>query len=145
MFGFLENVRVAMIGLRSNKLRSALTMLGITIGVAAVIVLVSLGQAVESYVRDQFLGIGTNLLVVFPVPDQTGQTERLTLNEARALSDSFRVPDALYVMPQRNVTRTTTFEGREISARVQGVAANYLLVRNREIIAGRFFHAGGEG
>ncbi|MBI5669374.1 MAG: ABC transporter permease [Chloroflexi bacterium] len=135
----IENIRVAMIGLRSNKLRSALTMLGITIGVAAVIVLVSLGQAVENYVRDQFLGIGTNLLIVFAQPNENGETQRLTLDEARALADPFRVPDALYVMPQRNVTTTATFEGREITARVLGATPDYLTVRNRQLVAGRFF------
>ncbi|NWG15590.1 MAG: ABC transporter permease [Chloroflexi bacterium] len=134
-----ENFRVAMIGLRSNKLRSALTMLGITIGVAAVIVLVSLGQAVENYVRDQFLGIGTNLLIVLAAQDDSGQTRRLTPDEARALADPFRVPDALYVMPQYIVNRTATYDGREITARVQGVTADFLTVRSREIVAGRFF------
>jgi putative ABC transport system permease protein len=134
-----ENFRVAMIGLRSNKLRSALTMLGITIGVAAVIILVSLGQAVETFVRDQFLGIGTNLLIVFAAQDENGQTRRLTLDEARALADPFRVPDALYVMPQYIVNRTATYGGREITARVQGVTADYLTVRSRQIVAGRFF------
>jgi putative ABC transport system permease protein len=134
-----ENFRVAMIGLRSNKLRSALTMLGITIGVAAVIILVSLGQAVETFVRDQFLGIGTNLLIVFAAQDENGETRRLTLDEARALADPFRVPDALYVMPQYIVNRTATYGGREITARVQGVTADYLTVRSRQIVAGRFF------
>ncbi|MBC6934517.1 MAG: hypothetical protein DWB42_01610 [Chloroflexi bacterium] len=134
-----ENFRVAMIGLRSNKLRSALTMLGITIGVAAVIILVSLGQAVETFVRDQFLGIGTNLLIVFAAQDENGQTRRLTLDEARALADPFRVPDALYVMPQYIVNRTATYGGREVTARVQGVTADYLTVRSRQIVAGRFF------
>ncbi len=47
-----ENIRMAFIGLRSNKLRSILTMLGITIGVAAVIILVSIGQAVDSYIQN---------------------------------------------------------------------------------------------
>ncbi len=136
-----ENFRVAMIGLRSNKLRSALTMLGITIGVAAVIVLVSLGQAVENYVRDQFLGIGTNLLIVFAQAGDNGETRRLTLDEARALADPFRVPDALYVMPQRTVNRTAAFEGREITARVLGVTPDYPVVRNRQVVAGRFFTA----
>ena len=81
----LENIRVALIGLRSNKLRAALTMLGITIGVAAVIVLVSIGQAVDNFVRGQFAGLGTNLVIVFPDDNSRGQTVRLTLNEARAL------------------------------------------------------------
>ena len=108
----LDNIRVAFIGLRSNKLRSALTMLGITIGVAAVIILVSIGQAVDGYVQQQFLGIGTNLLIVFAAEDDQGNVQRLTVNEAEALADPFNVPDALMVMPQRQVNRTATVAGR---------------------------------
>src|SRR3954462_9866634 len=66
MNSLTENIRVALGGLLLNKLRAALTMLGISIGVAAVIVLVSLGQAVQDYVAEQFLGIGTNLAFVLP-------------------------------------------------------------------------------
>ena len=106
-----ENVRMALIGLGSNKLRSALTMLGITIGVASVIVLVSLGQAVDGFVRQQFLGVGTNLVIVFARQNEQGETRRLTLDDAQAVADPFRVPDALLVMPQRVVNRTATFEG----------------------------------
>jgi len=135
----IENMRVAFIGLRSNKLRSALTMLGITIGVAAVIVLVSLGQAVDVFVRDQFLGIGTNLLIVFAQQNQQGETRPLTLVEAEALADPFNVPDASGVLPQRAVTRDITFEGKAVSVRIVGVTPNYLQVRSRHVVDGQFF------
>lgn len=134
-----ENIRVALIGLRSNKLRSALTMLGITIGVSAIIVLVSLGQAVDTFVRNQFLGLGTNLILVFPADNVRGETVRLTLREAGALSDTARVPDALYVVPQLNLTRPAVFEGREANGRIRGVTPEFPVVRNREVVAGRFF------
>jgi putative ABC transport system permease protein len=135
-----ENIRIAFIGLRSNKLRSALTMLGITIGVAAVIVLVSLGQAVDDFVRDQFLGVGSNLLIVFPRQLDHGEVRRLTLADVRPLTDSFRVPDASYIMPQRVVPNAAvTFEGREVPVRVVGVTQDYLAVRSRAVVAGRFF------
>jgi putative ABC transport system permease protein len=134
-----ENMRVALIGLRSNKLRSALTMLGITIGVAAVIVLVSLGQAVDNFVRDQFLGIGTNLLIVFAQQNDQGETKQLTIAEAEALADPFNVPDAAGVMPQRTVTRNVTFEGKEVSIRILGVTPNYLDIRSRNMVDGQFF------
>jgi putative ABC transport system permease protein len=134
-----ENMRVALIGLRSNKLRSALTMLGITIGVAAVIVLVSLGQAVDNFVRDQFLGIGTNLLIVFAQQNDQGETQSLTLAEAEVLADPFNVPDAVGVMPQRSVTRNVTFEAKEVSIRILGVTPNYLDIRSRSMVDGQFF------
>ena len=135
----LENIRVALIGLRSNKLRAALTMLGITIGVAAVIVLVSIGQAVDTFVRSQFLGLGTNLLLIQAADNSRGETVRLTLNEAEALNDAARVPDALYIMPQLNLTRPASFAGREASGRIRGVTPVFPTVRNRTVMAGRFF------
>jgi putative ABC transport system permease protein len=134
-----ENVRMALVGLGSNKLRSVLTMLGITIGVASVIVLVSLGQAVDNFVRQQFLGIGTNLLIVFPAENAQGETRRLTTEDAQVLADPFLVPDALAVMPQRSVNRTVNVEGRELDVRVLGVTVDYMPVRNRTLTAGRFF------
>src|SRR5690349_16676599 len=99
-----ENIRVAFIGLGSNKLRTVLTMLGITIGVSAVIILVSVGEAVQSFVLNQFANIGTNLLIVIGTPDSSGRLTRLTQSEADALADSYRVPDAIAVMPQLNLT-----------------------------------------
>jgi putative ABC transport system permease protein len=135
----IENMRVALIGLRSNKLRSALTMLGITIGVAAVIVLVSIGQAVDSFVRDQFLGIGTNLLMVIPQENEQGEVRQLTIGEAEAIADPFKVPDASGVMPQRTTNRTVTFEGTAITGRILGVTPNYLQMRSRNMVDGQFF------
>jgi putative ABC transport system permease protein len=133
-----ENIRVAIIGLRSNKLRSALTMLGITIGVSAVIVLVSIGQAVDTFVRQQFLGLGTNLILVTPAANDRGEVVPLTLRDAQALADISHVPDALRVMPQLNVTRPASANGRETNGRIRGVTAAFPIMRNREIAAGRF-------
>lgn len=137
----LENIRVALIGLRSNKLRSALTMLGITIGVSAVIVLVSIGQAVDAFVRDQFSGLGTNLILVLNGENQRGETVRLTLNDARALQDVARVPDAVAVMPQLNLNRPVTYEGLESQGRIRGVTEQFPQLRNREVLEGRFIEA----
>jgi putative ABC transport system permease protein len=140
MLAIIDNIRVAFIGLRSNVLRSALTMLGITIGVAAVIVLVSVGQAVETYVREQFQGIGANLLFVVPGQDNLGRTIPLTQGEAEAIADPYRVPDALTVMPQVDLrNQTITSEGRESRSRVVGATADYPQVLNRTVVAGRFF------
>ena len=61
-----ENIHMALRALRSNKLRAALTMLGIIIGVSAVITLVSVGRGVENYINAAFGSIGTDLLFVVP-------------------------------------------------------------------------------
>jgi putative ABC transport system permease protein len=136
-----ENVRVAIGALFSNPVRSILTMLGITIGVGAVIVLVSLGQAVEGFVRGQFLGLGANLVIVFAGENERGEVVRLTMADARLLNDPFRVPDALYVMPQFAGNRPTTAGDRETQGRVRGVTHEYLEVRARSLLAGEFFTA----
>ncbi|MDX2139221.1 MAG: ABC transporter permease [Chloroflexota bacterium] len=140
MSNFLENFRVALSGLMSNKLRAALTMLGITIGVASVIVLVSLGQAVEGFVRAQFLGLGANLVIVFSGEDERGDVVRLTMRDYSVISDSFNVPDALLVMPQlvRNNLPTTAGD-RSTSGRVRGVDESYLEIRTRSMLEGEFF------
>ena len=62
----IEAIRIAMRALAANKLRSILTMLGIIIGVGAVIALMSIGRGVEKYVTDQFAGLGSNLLFIAP-------------------------------------------------------------------------------
>lgn len=134
----IENLRFALIGLRSNKLRSVLTMLGITIGVFAMIVLVSVGQAVETFVREQFQGIGTNLLFVIGDVDAQGRLEPLIQDDYLALADPFRVPDAANVMPQRNLTRAVSSEGREVSIPINGVLPIYEQIYNRTVVAGRF-------
>lgn len=137
----LETVRVSISGLLSNKLRSALTIIGITIGVAAVIVLISLGQGVQDYVTNQFTSVGSNLLVVFASPDEDGRLDALTMKDAEALSDSFRVPDVGIVMPQSNVTLPVVYNGKSSTVSISGVTTDYLALRNRSVTTGRFFTA----
>jgi putative ABC transport system permease protein len=107
-----ENVRLALIALRANKLRSFLTMLGMIIGVAAVITLISVGQGVEVFVAEQFQGLGNNLLFVFPGqfrPDGPPRQRRagLTNDDVAALSDPLLGP--------RSVTRGTGIHRSAVS------------------------------
>jgi putative ABC transport system permease protein len=138
----LENLRIALGNLASNTLRTILTMLGVTIGVAAVIILVSVGQAFDGFVRDLFSGVGVNLVFTFAVPDARGNFEPMTQDDFEALSDVFRVPDASLVMPFDTLSnRTIRYENRETTASVQGVTPDYLELFNREMASGRFFDA----
>ncbi|MCA9929846.1 MAG: ABC transporter permease, partial [Anaerolineales bacterium] len=66
----VENLRIALNSLKSNKLRAALTMLGIMIGVAAVITLLSIGDGVTRFVAEQFSGLGTNLVFIIPAQEE---------------------------------------------------------------------------
>jgi putative ABC transport system permease protein len=127
-------------GLGSNKLRTALTMLGITIGVSAVIILVSVGQSFEAYIQAEFQGIGSNLLFVLGTQDGFERPKPLTQDDVDALSDPFRVPDAEIVMPQLDLGNQTVISpGREGRVPVLGATSDYAQVLNREVVAGRFF------
>jgi putative ABC transport system permease protein len=153
MTTLVENVRVALAALAANKLRAVLTMLGISIGVAAVIVLVSLGQAVQDYVAEQFLGIGANLAFVLPASFTTnaGGTgaqasnrfsvafSTLTERDVAALQDSFNVPDAKAVVPLLRMTRNVTYGGSQVRTRISATSPQYFPVRKRTIALGRTF------
>jgi putative ABC transport system permease protein len=105
--GIAEQLRVALRALSVNKLRSSLTMLGIIIGVGAVITLLSVGQGVQKLVTGQLQSIGTNLLFVVPGNMNDSQTQprssgmqQMTLSDVNAISDPLNVPDVIAVAPE---------------------------------------------
>ncbi len=140
MSTIIENIRVALVGLQMNKLRAALTMLGITIGVAAVILLISAGQGVSAYITNQFSSIGSNLLFALPIPNEDDRIDFFTTKEVEALSDSLNVPDVSQVMAQFNVNQVIVYEGKTMSLQVQGVSSNYPVIQSRQVVNGRFFN-----
>ncbi|MDT8305957.1 MAG: ABC transporter permease [Anaerolineae bacterium] len=139
-----ENVRLALIALRANKLRSFLTMLGMIIGVAAVITLISVGRGVELFVAEQFQGLGNNLLFVFPGqirPDGPPRQRRagLTNDDIRALSDPLLVPDLLRVAPEYTRSAMVTRGRYETRTSISGTSVDFPEVRNFRPVAGSFF------
>ncbi|NLF64720.1 MAG: ABC transporter permease, partial [Chloroflexi bacterium] len=140
-----ENVRLALTALRANKLRAFLTMLGIIIGVAAVITLISVGQGVEVFVAEQFQGLGNNLLFVFPGelrPDGPPRQRRgagLTNDDVAALSDPLLTPDLLRVAPEYSRTAVVTHGRYEARTFISGTTADFPDIRNFYPVAGRFF------
>jgi len=141
-----ENVRNALAALTGNKLRSALTMLGIVIGTAAVITLLSVGQGVERFINDQFNSLGTNLLFVWPRLGGSQRTQftsftvnqtTLTEHDAAELSDPLRVPDAENVTPLLRLDALARYGRKDIITTVRGVGAEYAAVRDFNVIAGR--------
>ncbi len=144
---FSEAVRIALRALAANKLRSILTMLGIIIGVAAVIALMSVGQGVQVLITEQLQSAGSNLLIVIPGRLQEAQpgdprTRRpsnpLTNGDWMALSDPLQVPYLLAVVPeadgQANVSRGKT----TLAVMVTGTNQDYPFVRNFYPAQGRF-------
>ncbi|MFO7537900.1 MAG: ABC transporter permease [Chloroflexota bacterium] len=142
---FWQNIRLALIGLATNKLRAFLTMLGIIIGVAAVISLVSVGRGVESFVAAEFQGLGNNLVFVMPgqiAPDQRPRRGGLGLTnqDVSAIGDPLRVPDVLAVVPEYGRSATITNGRYEKRASVTGTTANFPHVRNFQTVEGSFFN-----
>lgn len=138
-----EAFRVAIDALFANKMRSILTMLGVIIGVMAVILLISIGQGVKSDVTGQITGLGSNLLFVMPGRFEPGNhggnapSYKLTQDdvkyirqEARHISDALGYIEIPTRVKYRNRTRLTT---------ALGTTANYPVVFDRPVVTGRFF------
>jgi putative ABC transport system permease protein len=137
-----ETVTVALSALRANKLRSMLTMLGIVIGVAAVIAVVALGAGAQAAVKERISSLGTTLLTVTP-GQQRGmgvsfdQNAKLTMDDAKAVEE--RATTLVAVQPELNSRLQVQFQNQNTSTSVVGTTANYLQVRKYDLSAGRMF------
>nr|MBP8949298.1 ABC transporter permease [Promineifilum sp.] len=139
-----ENVRIAFRGLAANKLRAALTMLGILIGVAAVITLLSIGDGVTRYVADQFSGLGTNLIFIIPEQDEPGppgsdplRESSLTLRDAALLGDPNLVPGVTAVAPVMFRQVELQVGGNLHAVLARAATPDYAEVNSLEIARGR--------
>jgi putative ABC transport system permease protein len=138
---FTESLRIALRALLSNKLRAILTMLGIIIGVGAVIALMSVGKGVEQFVQESFQGIGANLLFIFPGSlEGTSSTKRpeMTMGDYRAIADPFLVPDASGVAPELSSQADVIAGKRDIRTSIAGVTPEYQDLRSLTVIDGSF-------
>jgi putative ABC transport system permease protein len=131
---FLE----ALESLSGNKLRSGLTMLGIVIGVAAVIAMVAIGEGAQASITGSISGIGTNLLFVFrgDQNDEIRNPKPLTMGDAEALSDQFAAPSIAAVAPALQGDATVSFGGEQTSPQLFGVTPDYFQVRNQNLAEG---------
>ena len=142
-------LRIALASLGANKLRAGLTLLGIVIGVAAVISLMSIGRGVQETITSRIQTLGTNLLFVRPggvsqggVSQGLGSAATLTLDDAYALVDPVFSPSVSAVAPELR-TRGQVVAGRNnTSTQVVGVTPQYEFVRNFPVSSGEFISAG---
>ncbi len=138
----VDSMRVAGRALNANKMRSSLTMLGIIIGVTAVIALLSIGQGVQQTVTEQIQSAGSNLLFVLPVEVGAGGasefTRSLTDEDVEAIADPRNVPDAAAVAPMMQGSGQVTYRSEETRTTIAGVSPEYERVRNAELAFGRF-------
>jgi putative ABC transport system permease protein len=133
-----DNLRMSIAELGMNKLRAFLTVLGITIGIAAVVLLLSLGQSVQTYIAAQFEGLGTNILRVSATPSQ-GRTDSLTVSLANTLADPDRLPGVDSVMPETSSSYSVVYQNNQFTVSAVGVTTEYLSMESRTLETGRFF------
>jgi|CXWL01.1.fsa_nt_gi putative ABC transport system permease protein len=150
---FTQALLEALESLSGNKMRSGLTVLGIVIGVAAVIAMLAVGNGAQASITGSISSIGTNLLFVFkgsadgpPGPGDrngggSGKNDRpLTLADAAAIADTFAAPSVESVAPVIQGNGTLTFAGENSTTAISGVTPDYLLVRNLELTEGEFIN-----
>lgn len=134
-----ESFRVALDALRANRLRSLLTMLGVVIGVAAVVVLVAIGGGAKQLVTSEVEGLGSNIVFVAPGKFQLGTSpaiSRLQLSDADYLNRVLGRPDAVAVsLASAENLRAGT---KTFYATVQGTTANVVDVFDRPVAEGRY-------
>jgi len=150
---FLETVRTALTAVMGRKMRSALTMLGILIGIASVMLTVGLGQGAQKTITDQINKLGSNLIIVnsganssltvsnagSAANNRTRFTTPLTLNDATALADKNTCPDILNVAPV-STSVTTAYNGSTSeSTSIVGTTPDWVDVTARTMTDGRFF------
>ncbi|MDQ4104645.1 MAG: ABC transporter permease [Actinomycetota bacterium] len=137
--GLREALRIALRGLRANRLRSALTMLGIIIGVSAVILLVAIGNGVQKSVNEEVQPLA-NLITIVPSDGNVpGGTAPKDLIDADVAALQTQVPDAATVVPAVTGQALIETGTTEFRAEVVGSTENWLDVNNRDLQAGSFF------
>ncbi len=140
---FSQNVRSALRALMANKLRSALTMLGIVIGVGAVVALLSIGTGAQAAITNQISGIGSNLITIFSGSRNTftpsgaggGATAPLTYEESQQLRG---LPGVAAVAPQVQSRQPLKYQSKQVSAQVVGVVPDYAIAHPDQLDHGRF-------
>ncbi|MBK6328627.1 MAG: ABC transporter permease [Chloroflexi bacterium] len=131
-----ESFLTALDSLLANKLRSVLTMLGVIIGVAAVIALMSIGNGVNASITGEIQSIGTNLISISTDFDNSGGYAALSLSDVAALSDPFNAPAVSAVSAVVQGSQEVVYGGNTSRVSVSGVTPNYFTVNNVENLMG---------
>jgi putative ABC transport system permease protein len=141
---FNEVIRIALRTLGRNKLRTLLTMLGIIIGVTAVICIVGVGTSASDQVQDQIQSLGVNMLFIQAgsvnsggIQMGTGATNTLTVTDARAILQE--IPEIRMISPETDTTAQVVYEGQNWATRDQGVGPDYFQIRNWPVVVGSGF------
>jgi len=143
---WLDTLRSGFEAIATHRLRSSLTVLGILIGIAAVILTVGLGEGATASVNSAINSLGTNLLIVTPGSTTTGlvrggfgSASTLTYSNAQALANKVDCPDIAGVAPQISRSETLVAGTENWTSTVYGSTTGYLSVRDRSMALGSFF------
>src|SRR5882762_7764382 len=133
--------------LRGNLLRTLLTMLGIIIGIASVIMIVSLGQGASQAITSQVSSLGTNLIFVIPGTQQPGRvssTNTLKYSDVQAMEVKNAIPSITEVSAQATLNAEIVANGQNKNVSVLGVSSAYANINSLEIAQGEFIAPGDE-
>ncbi len=144
--GWLETLRTGWDAVRSHRLRSGLTTLGILIGIAAVVLTVGLGEGAQKQVSAQINALGSNLLIVSPgsttsttgIRGGFGSASTLTFQDATALAGSDGTPDIAAAAPIKQASEELVNGSTNWTTTVVGTTPQWLSVRARKVTSGRF-------
>ena len=141
---FIDHFRQAWDSIITHKMRSILSMLGILIGVAAVIAMLALGQGAKAEISQRLASLGSNLLMVRPgshqvhgVALEAGAVTRFTLQDADAIARLAQVKD---VSPVASGRAQVVFGNKNWNTRIEGTGVNYAIMRASLPVIGRFFN-----
>lgn len=134
-----QNIEIAFSALFANKLRSILTMLGIIIGVASVVTLLSLGDGVQNAITSEIEGIGSNVVAIVPGSDLSAAAVADSLSWDDAVAIENNIDNINVVAVQYNRSGQVTYEGETLFSQVVGSSASYLQILNIDISLGSFF------
>ncbi len=140
-----ETFKVALSSIRANKLRASLTMLGIIIGVGAVIAVVALGTGAQRAVEERIKALGTNVLTVFPGQSfMGGRASDVRVNLTVDDSDALRADAKLIaeVVPEISRNMTVVYGNQNLNSSIVGTTPNFLPVKNFQVEYGEMFTTG---
>ncbi|SHJ29118.1 putative ABC transport system permease protein [Clostridium cavendishii DSM 21758] len=134
-----ENFKMAMDSIKSNKMRSFLTMLGIIIGISSVITIISLGSGGKNSILDQFEKMGANNINITVDTTNANSNDYITLKDVESIKT--KVDTIKYVIPTNQQRGKVFSDVKSKTASITGTTENYLEVNNTNILYGRFFNS----
>ncbi|PLR75423.1 macrolide ABC transporter permease [Bacillus sp. V3-13] len=142
----LDSMKIAFSSILAHKLRSALTMLGIIIGVGSIITVVAIGQGGEAALKSQFAGNGNNTMDISFIPESENSIE-MPFDQTPAFSQENliqlkNIPEVAQVIPTNNSMETLFAGEKSIGTQIYGITNSYFLVNSINVVSGRKLHEG---